>query len=177
MATRDHGEAQEQEHEHEDKGEHEGEHERQGEGEEHPEEAKRRRDGEEEGGSSHPAPGAALIEAGEAIVEHEAPSLSSMLNDILITRVLFYIDRSDLLLAAAVLSKSMNSTTKSDMLWRLTITEPHDKSAMIILASPEHHNVLKTGVRMASPVQRTQRTQRTRGRRTVGTCGIGSTWT
>ena len=66
-----------------------------------------------------------------------------MLNDTLTIRALFYLDRSDLLLTAALLSKRMNKYTKSDLLWRLTITDSHDKSAMVALAN--HHNVLTMG--------------------------------
>ena len=67
-----------------------------------------------------------------------------MLNDTLIIRILFNLDRSDLLLIAALLSKDMNKNTKSDLLWRLTITERHDMSAMVILAN--RHNVSKMGL-------------------------------
>ena len=66
---------------------------------------------------------------------------------VILKPVLFYLDRPDLLLTAAVLSKSMHKNTKSDMLWRLTITEPREKSAMVVLASPDHHNVLNGGTR------------------------------
>ena len=67
-----------------------------------------------------------------------------MLNDTLTIRALFYLDRSDLLLTAALLSKRMNKYTKSDLLWRLTITERHDMSAMVILAN--RHNVSTMGL-------------------------------
>ena len=95
-------------------------------------EANRSRGGEEGGAA----------EDGEAIVERAAPtcSLHSMLNDTLIIRALFYLDRPDVLLIAAVLSKSMNKNTQSDLLWRLTITDSHDMSAMVTLAN--RHEVL-----------------------------------
>ena len=66
-----------------------------------------------------------------------------MLNDTLIIRVLFYLDRSDLLLIAAVLSKSMNKNTQSDLVWRLTIKDRYDMSSMVILAN--RHKVLTIG--------------------------------
>eukprot|EP00618_Florenciella_parvula_P012877 CAMPEP_0119466134 /NCGR_PEP_ID=MMETSP1344-20130328/926_1 /TAXON_ID=236787 /ORGANISM="Florenciella parvula, Strain CCMP2471" /LENGTH=466 /DNA_ID=CAMNT_0007498431 /DNA_START=373 /DNA_END=1773 /DNA_ORIENTATION=+ len=97
----------------------------------------------------------AVIEAAKArllqlVAKHEARSLS-MLNDILIIRVLFYLDRPDLLLIAAVLSKDMNKNTKSDLLWRLTITERHDMSAMVISANRHNVSTMGPGYGLATP--------------------------
>ena len=66
-----------------------------------------------------------------------------MLNDTLIIRILFNLDRSDLLLIAALLSKDMDKITKSDLLWRLTTTDPYNMSAIVILAN--RHNVQTMG--------------------------------
>ena len=66
-----------------------------------------------------------------------------MVPHLMIIRVFFFLDCSELLLIAALLSKDMDKITKSDLLWRLTTTDPYNMSAMVILAN--RHNVLTTG--------------------------------
>ena len=69
-------------------------------------------------------------------------------------RILFYLDRPDLLLIVAVLSKHMNNMAKHDVLWRLSTTDQedtHDVSGVAILA--KGCNLLEKGAEhgIASP--------------------------
>ena len=66
-------------------------------------------------------------------------------------RILFYLDGPHLLLVVAVASKHMNGMAKHDVLWRLTITDKRDTSAVALLA--ESCKLLEMGAEygIASP--------------------------
>ena len=112
----------------------------QDEAEEEQPKAKRRMGGEEGVGSSHPELGAAPTAPAPApappLASPPPMALPEALSLILLgrmmpmalMRILFYLDRPDLLLVVAVLSKHMNGMAKHNVLWRLTITDKRDTS-------------------------------------------------
>eukprot|EP00618_Florenciella_parvula_P012394 CAMPEP_0119483234 /NCGR_PEP_ID=MMETSP1344-20130328/10732_1 /TAXON_ID=236787 /ORGANISM="Florenciella parvula, Strain CCMP2471" /LENGTH=876 /DNA_ID=CAMNT_0007517711 /DNA_START=56 /DNA_END=2683 /DNA_ORIENTATION=+ len=126
MATEDSGGAQEQEHEDD---------------EEEQAAEKRRRGGEEGGGwSQHmlgaaeaPAPSMALAQAPTLPLAPPGALSLILLGRMIpmaLLRILFYLDRPDLLLVVAVLSKHMNDMAKHNVLWRLSPADKEDTQDM-----------------------------------------------
>mmetsp|Transcript_110311 Transcript_110311/g.321259 ORF Transcript_110311/g.321259 Transcript_110311/m.321259 type:complete len:115 (+) Transcript_110311:133-477(+) len=68
---------------------------------------------------------------------HHSKAQLLVLPDTILKRCLFYLNRGDLLLVAAVLSKYANEVAKHNMIWRLTIDDQWDKSSTVIAGQRE----------------------------------------